>query len=56
LPDEYVNEHELYIEAFKLGCELNHPVYDALFLVLARRNNAQLLTMEREACPWGIKS
>jgi len=48
LPDEYVNEHELYIEAFKLGCELNHPVYDALFLVLARRNNAQLLTMDKK--------
>jgi len=48
LPDEYVNEHELYIEAFKLGCELNHPVYDALFLVLARRNNAKLLTMDKK--------
>ena len=48
LPDEYVNEHELYIEAFKLGCELYHPVYDALFLVLARRNNAKLLTMDKK--------
>ena len=48
LPDEYVNERELNIEAFKLACELNHSVYDALFLVLARRNNAQLLTMDKK--------
>jgi len=35
-------------EAFKLGCELNLQVYAALFLVLARRNNAQLLTMDKK--------
>lgn len=48
LPDEYVNEIELYREAFKLGCILDHSIYDAMFLVLARRNNARLLTMDKK--------
>ena len=28
LPDEYVNERQLYRESFKLGCMLDHSVYD----------------------------
>ena len=28
LPDEYVNEKDLYRESFKLGCMLDHSVYD----------------------------
>ena len=28
LPDEYVNELQLYRESFKLGCMLDHSVYD----------------------------
>lgn len=48
LPDEYVSEKELYREAFSLGCMLNHSVYDMIFLVLARRNGARLLTMDKK--------
>ena len=48
LPDEYVNEIELYREAFKLGCTLDHPIYDMLYVVLARRNSARLLTMDKK--------
>lgn len=48
LPDEYVDEKELYREAFNLGCMLNHPIYDMIFLVLARRNGARLLTMDKK--------
>ena len=47
LPDEYVNELQLYRESFKLGCMLDHSVYDMIYLVLARRNNATLLTMDQ---------
>ena len=46
LPDEYVNELQLYREPFKLWCMLDHSVYDMIYLVLARRNNATLLTMD----------
>jgi len=48
LPDDYINDIELYREAFNLGCMLEHPVYDMLYLVLARRNNATLLTMDKK--------
>ena len=47
LPDEYVNEMQLYRESFKLGCMLDHSVCDMIYLVLARRNNATLLTMDQ---------
>ena len=47
LPDEYVNERDLYLESFKLGCMLDHSIYDMIYLVLARRNNATLLTMDQ---------
>jgi len=48
LPDEYINEIELYREAFTLGCTLDHPIYDMLYVVLARRNSARLLTMDKK--------
>ena len=47
LPDEYVNELDLYLESFKLGFMLDHSIYDMIYLVLARRNNATLLTMDQ---------
>ena len=42
-----MNEMQLYRESFKLGCMLDHSVYDMIYLVLARRNNATLLTMDQ---------
>jgi len=48
LPDDLVNDKELYREAFKLGCTLDHSIYDMLYLVLARRHNATLLTMDKK--------
>lgn len=48
IPDDYINELDLYREAFKLACTLNLPVYDMIYLVVARRNNGVLLTMDRQ--------
>ena len=48
LPDDYLNEIDLYREAFNMACKLNHPVYDMLYLILARRNSALLLTMDKK--------
>lgn len=48
LPDEYISEIDLYREAFKLGCTLDHPIYDMIYMVLARRNSAELLTMDKK--------
>ena len=36
LPDEYVNELQLYRESFKLGCMLDHSVYDMIYLVTGK--------------------
>jgi predicted nucleic acid-binding protein len=46
IPDEYVSGKELYKEAFTLGCFTQKPTYDMYFLVLARRNNGYLMTMD----------
>ena len=48
LPDDYINEIELYREAFKLGCTSDQPIYDMFYVVLARRNSARLLTMDKK--------
>ncbi len=47
LPDRIESSSALSLEAFALSCHHLHPVYDALYLVLARRNNAVLLTLDR---------
>ena len=48
LPDDLINDKDLYREAYKLGCTLDHSTYDMLYLVLARRHNATLLTMDKK--------
>jgi predicted nucleic acid-binding protein len=47
LPDLLEASSTLHREAFTLAVRHNHPVYDALYLVLARRNNATLLTLDK---------
>jgi predicted nucleic acid-binding protein len=46
IPDEYISGKELYKEAFALGCFTQKPTYDMYFVVLARRNNGYLMTMD----------
>ena len=38
---------ELNAEAFELAEELGHPVYDCLYVVLAKRTDGQLATADR---------
>lgn len=47
LADVIVPSTELYREAFAISVKHQHPVYDALYLVVARRNAAILLTLDR---------
>ncbi len=47
LIDEYIDEKELYREAFNMACLTRMPVYDMFYLVIARRNNAFLLTKDQ---------
>ena len=46
--DEFFPTKDLYLEALSLSFETEHPVYDSMYLVLARRNNATLLTRDKK--------
>ena len=47
LVDSFEPARLLYKEAFTLSVNCLHPVYDALYLILARRNNGVLATLDR---------
>lgn len=42
-----LHPQELLAEALALACHLNHPVYDCLYLALARREAASLISSDR---------
>ena len=46
LVDQIEPDRELQVEALALACHLNHPVYDCLYLALARREAARLLSAD----------
>ena len=46
--DNFESSMDLYKEAFSLACQINHPVYDALYLVCARRKDASLITLDKK--------
>jgi len=46
LVDLFEPSEALFREAFGLSCQIGNPVYDSLYLILARRNNAILLTLD----------
>jgi predicted nucleic acid-binding protein len=48
LPDDFSDDLLLYREAFKLGCQLKHSIYDMLYLILSRRNDAIFLSMDKK--------
>lgn len=47
LVDDFIDTMTLYNEAFSLACMVKHPVYDMMYLVLTRRYNGTLLTLDR---------
>ena len=47
LVDQIEPDRHLQVEALALACHLNHPVYDCLYLALARREAAFLLTADQ---------
>ncbi len=46
--DSIMDSKDLYREAFAFSCTANHPIYDTLFLILARRLNGNLLTLDKK--------
>src|SRR5450631_3406510 len=55
LVDTFESSMNLYREAFAMSVDHLHPVYDALYLVLARRNNASLATLDRRLADLATK-
>lgn len=47
LVDQIEPDRHLQVEALALACHLDHPVYDCLYLALARREAALLLTADQ---------
>lgn len=47
LPDQVVPATDLWQDALVMGHQLDHPVYDCLYLVLAQQSNAYLLTLDK---------
>jgi len=47
LVDEAVDDRELLADSLALAIELQHPVYDCLYLALARRLDAGLISFDR---------
>jgi len=47
LVDNYAPTRELYREAYAFSCQWNHPVYDSMYVVLTRRNDAILVSIDK---------
>jgi predicted nucleic acid-binding protein len=47
LIDRSIDSADLFPEAFVLASQHQHPVYDALYLVTARRTSSSLLTLDK---------
>lgn len=48
LCDQFIDAKQLMEESLVTACNGNHPVYDALYVILARRNGCQLLSLDRK--------
>lgn len=55
IPDDCMDEKDLYKEAFAMACRTRMPVYDMLFLILARRQNGYLLTLDKKLKDMSVK-
>lgn len=48
LVDQFVDTREVWREALHEAMSNNHPVYDLVYVICARRNSATLVTMDRK--------
>ena len=42
--DKFIDSMEIWHEAFSEGAKNNHPIYDMLYMITARRNGGILIT------------
>ncbi len=55
IPDEFVPASDLHREAFAMAVAGQRPAYDMFFLVLARRNNATLASLDKSLLAFAAK-
>ena len=55
IPDEFVPAIHLHREAFAMAVTGQRPAYDMFFLVLARRNNATLVSLDKSLLTFAAK-
>ena len=55
LVDHIEPDRHLQVEALALACHLDHPVYDCLYLALARREAAVLLTADQKLMALAVR-
>jgi len=48
LIDQFISVKDLWKESLLEAINNNHPVYDCLYLICARRNNGVLLTKDKK--------
>jgi predicted nucleic acid-binding protein len=48
LIDDFIDTSDLYQEAFSFSCQVNHPVYDSMYLICARRYNGIFLSADKK--------
>jgi predicted nucleic acid-binding protein len=44
--DQFIKAEDLYEEAIPLACKLKHLTYDIMYLIVSRRKNATLVTLD----------
>jgi predicted nucleic acid-binding protein len=42
----YVSDGDLFEEAFRIACDIDHPVYDCLYLALAKAERGKVVTAD----------
>ena len=45
--DQFIDAKDIFEEVLPLSCKINHPAYDAMYLVTSRRKNATLVTLDK---------
>jgi predicted nucleic acid-binding protein len=55
LVDHIEPDRHLQVEALALACHLDYPVYDCLYLALARREAAVLLTADQKLMALAVR-
>lgn len=48
LVSSFVSDDELWVESFSSACIYSHSVYDLFYVILARRTNSRLISMDRK--------